>query len=286
VIRHEHELGEWTYARRDPDQRLAPLLYRELIGFRHSSAAFDSWLESPRPAMTMMINLEGAISDDGVPLPDAWVAGLGDTYSIVGFGGTYGSVDLELNPLGAYTVLGRPLSELAGSVVALDDLFGAAGLELAERIREASCWEERFDLAERFLLGRAADGPAASPAVAWAWERLCATHGQVRVETLAAELGCSRRYLHSRFLEQIGIAPKTVSRLLRFQHVCARLERDPVRWADVALEAGYYDQSHLNREFRDLAGTTPGDFLARRIPGGGFVGDEIPFVQDAARSAA
>jgi AraC-like DNA-binding protein len=115
--------------------------------------------------------------------------------------------------------------------------------------------------------------PQPDPAVAWAWERLRASHGGARVEALAAELGCSRRYLRDGFQRQVGLSPKTVGRLLRFQHVRESIEQAPGRWSDVAYNAGYADQSHLNREFRDLAGTTPSDFVRRLIPEGGVVGD-------------
>jgi len=111
-------------------------------------------------------------------------------------------------------------------------------------------------------------------------QRLRASAGRLRIETLAAEVGWSRRHLHARFQEQIGLSPKTAARLMRFEHVCRRLDRHPARWVEIAYDAGYSDQSHLNRDFRDLAGTTPTEFVSRRIPGGGVVGDHIPFVQD------
>jgi AraC-like DNA-binding protein len=167
--------------------------------------------------------------------------------------------------------------------VALEDLFGVAGWRLAERLHDLSGWDRRFDAIEAFLLERAADGPRPSPAVAWTLARLRATAGRARIESLAAELGCSRRYIHASFREQVGIPPKTLARLLRFEDVCHRIDDEPARWADIAHNAGYCDQSHLNRDFRELAGTTPTDFLARRIPGGGLIGDDIPFVQDTGK---
>ncbi len=97
---------------------------------------------------------------------------------------------------------------------------------------------------------------------------------------LPAEIGCSRRCLTERSRAEVGLPPKTVARLIRFDHICRRLRGAPARWAEIAVDAGYCDQSHLNREFRELAGTTPGDFIARCIPGGGVVGDEVPFLQD------
>ena len=109
-----------------------------------------------------MVDFEGAITANGESLPDAWIGGLTESYTVVGVGRRYASLDIELTPLGAYTVLGRPMGELAGLCVPLVDLFGR---ELVERLRETLDWHERFDLIERFLLARAAAGPSPTPAV-------------------------------------------------------------------------------------------------------------------------
>ena len=246
------------------------------MGYCHSRVGFDAWLEPPRPELTLMIDFEGAIGADGAALPDAWIGGLSDTYTVVSVGETYGSIDLKLDPLGAYALLGVPLSELGGACVSLADAFGPAGAWLAERLRGLSDWDSRFDVLEAFLLARMAAGPTPDPAVVWAWRRLCDTSGRIRVQALAGEIGCSRRYLLSRFREQVGLPPKTVARLLRFADVRRRIEREPRRWSEIAYDAGYSDQSHLNREFRQLAGTTPSEFVARLMPGGGLVGDGCP----------
>ena len=73
----------------------------------------------------------------------------------------------------------------------------------------------------------------------------------------------------------MGLSPKVAARQLRFAEVRRQIEQTPSRWADIAAGAGYADQSHLNREFRALAGMTPTEFVARRIPSGGLVGDGI-----------
>ena len=281
VIRDEHELGRWTRAVRSPDPRLRDVLYRDLLGFEQRDATFSSWLEPPRAAYTLMIDLEGTISADGVPLPHDWIAGLSDRYTVVGFGARYASIDLELTPLGARSVLGLPLGELEGQTVRLEDAFGAAGSQLVDQLHDALDWDARFDAVERFLLARLDAGPRPTPAVAWAMSRLRQTGGRERVESLATQLGCSRRYLLARFRDEVGLPPKTVARLIRFGTVRRRIERAPTRWAEVAYECGYADQSHLARDFRELAGTTPADFLARLLPGyGGVMGDGVPFIQD------
>ena len=102
--------------------------------------------------------------------------------------------------------------------------------------------------------------------VAYALRRLRASRGAVRIQTLAAEVGWSRRHLASRFHADVGLAPKAVARLARVEHA-ATLVRAGRPLADVAYPAGYADQPHFNREFRALVGCAPGEF---------------PFVQDAA----
>lgn len=75
-------------------------------------------------------------------------------------------MDLKLGSLGAHTLAGRPLAELAGACVPFDEIFGAPGAELVARLREAGDWDPRFDRLEGFLLGRLAAGPAPTPASA------------------------------------------------------------------------------------------------------------------------
>ncbi len=257
-----------------PGRELDGLVRRDLVGYRHERVQFGSWLEPPTPELTLMIDLDGAITADGRALPDAWIGGLSRTYTIVGVGDTYGAIDLKLDPLRAYTLLGRPLSELTGACVALEDVFGAAPTRaLLDTLRSAGSWDARFDVLEGFLAARMAAGPRADPAVERAWACLNGSAGAVRVEAIASQLGVSRRYLGGRFADQIGLSPKTVARQLRFADVRRRLETTPYRRAEIAAEAGYSDQSHLNRELRELAGTTPREFVARRIPEGGLVGD-------------
>ncbi|MGH2867196.1 MAG: hypothetical protein ACRDNK_06450, partial [Solirubrobacteraceae bacterium] len=140
--------------------------------YGHAQTEFGSWLEPPVASLTLNIDLDGSLLADGAPLPAAWVGGLGDTYAVVGVGPLYGSIDLKLNPLGAYSLLGMPLSELAGSCVSLADVFGPSGTQLAIRLRELTAWDERFDVLEAFLLARLAVGAVPDPAVAWAWRRL------------------------------------------------------------------------------------------------------------------
>jgi AraC-like DNA-binding protein len=89
--------------------------------------------------------------------------------------------------------------------------------------------------------------------------RIVATGGAVRIESLARGIGISRQHLARQFLHHVGVSPKTLARVIRFRRLTETLHAE-VEWADVAIAHGFYDQSHLIAEFRELAGTTPDAF--------------------------
>jgi transcriptional regulator GlxA family with amidase domain len=94
--------------------------------------------------------------------------------------------------------------------------------------------------------------------------------GRVAIGELANELGWSHRRLIARFREQVGLAPKAAARVLRFDRA-ARALRSPSRTiGEVAFECGYFDQAHLNRDFRELAGITPRAFRDGTLETGGL----------------
>jgi AraC-like DNA-binding protein len=170
-------------------------------------------------------------------------------------------------------VFGGAVGELARRVVDLDDLFGAAGRRLVERLEEAPDWPTRFRVIESLLVERAGRGPRPLATVAGAWHRLVASGGRVTVRELATELGCSRKHLAERFAQQLGLPPKTLAELIRFRRAWAALEggQAPASLARVALDFGFYDQAHMARDFRRFAGGPPSALQTLRLPGEGGV---------------
>jgi methylphosphotriester-DNA--protein-cysteine methyltransferase len=135
---------------------------------------------------------------------------------------------------------------------------------------------------DQYLLRRLERGPRPSPEVAWAWQRLVATAGAAPIGRIAHEVGWSHRHLIAKFRPQVGLAPKTAARLIRYDGMWRRLQpRQPVDWGQLAADAGYADQAHLVRDFRRFTGTTPTDFLARTRAAHRDGGEEINSVQDA-----
>lgn len=121
-----------------------------------------------------------------------------------------------------WLVLGA-CSELGGTVVALDDLWGRDAARTQEQLRAARSWDDRFTIAEAALARRLEAARVADPEVTFAWGQMATTQGRVRVERLAAETGWSRKRLWSRFRSQIGLIPKRAAQLVRFDHAAHRL---------------------------------------------------------------
>ncbi|MFJ4655064.1 helix-turn-helix domain-containing protein [Nocardia sp. NPDC088792] len=170
-------------------------------------------------------------------------------------------VQVRMSPLAASAVLGMPPSELSGTMVGLDELWGRDVARLCERLHEMPCWQERFALIEATLAARLRDDLPADPEVAWAWRRIAGSHGRYRIEQLASEIGWSRQRLWSRFGAQIGLTPKRAARLVRFDHAVHRLVRGQAP-ARVAADTGYTDQSHLHRDVREFTGAPPASAAA------------------------
>ncbi len=171
-------------------------------------------------------------------------------------------VSIALTPAGTQALLGVPMPELAGGSARVADVLGAArDAELAERLAAEPDWASRFALLDRELSGWLADEPHRDELVMHAWQRLQDHTQRLRIGELAEELGVSRRHLQMKFQTEVGLAPKTVARVARFQRSVFMLAQH-ASLPDIAAECGYADQAHFQREMRAMAGLTPNELCA------------------------
>jgi AraC-like DNA-binding protein len=273
--RHESELGTWELVRGTPDPRLRGIVGRYEGYVESGSAAPVLRQEVPFPRVPLIVNF-GAhwqIASGGRDVaPErhgSFVAGLSDTSAYVVAEGAASCLQVDFTPIGARMFFGVPMHELTNRVVAVEDLLGRDA-RLAARLEAAPTWEARFALLDELIAARVGEAPQPRPEIVWAWRALEHTNGSLPVGQLAERIGRSRRHLTARFREQVGLGPKTFSRVLRFRRAVELLQRGSnVSFAELAFECGYFDQSHLIRDFRAFAAATPTEFAQRFIPGGG-----------------
>ncbi|MFI6784370.1 helix-turn-helix domain-containing protein [Micromonospora sp. NPDC050276] len=239
-----------------PSARLSGV---RMAGFRHRARAPVDIAMVAHPSITLLVDLSEepglTYAVDGRHRSGSAVVGLlpGDLRATGrGFGEC---LQIRLDPVVAAAVLGGS-TEICGAVASLDDLWGRAAERAEARLRATASWNERFAVAAQLLGRRLGTRRPADPEVVHAWRRTRTSRGRLRVDSLANEVGWSRKRLLSRFRAQLGITPKRAARLVRFDHAAHLLAAGHPA-ATVATESGYVDQSHLHRDVLEFAAQTP-----------------------------
>lgn len=196
----------------------------------------------------------------------SFVAGITDGPVLVGHGGSASCLQVDLSPLGARRLVGMPMSELANQSVPIDDVFGRYGRELVQRVADLPDWPSRFALIDQAIRARLADAAPVDAGVAWSLRRITASGGAAAIGDLAGELGWSHRRLIARYRDAVGLPPKLVARIVRFERLTAHISTRPaIDLATAATTCGFFDQAHLAREVRELAGITPTELRATTV---------------------
>jgi len=189
------------------------------------------------------------------------VGGMRSIYYVKDIARCARTVGASLQPGACEALFGIPADEVCGRHVALEDLWGNEARSLGERLQEMTNLDQQLEVLELFLAIRL---PRVSvhPAIAHALSRFSTT---TDIGRIVEETGYSHRHFIQLFRQSVGISPRVYTRLLRFQRTLRHgFDKTRGRWIDVALEAGYADQAHFNREFRELTGISPTEYVIDR----------------------
>ncbi|SOC52251.1 Helix-turn-helix domain-containing protein [Blastococcus aggregatus] len=260
--------------------RLRPFV-AAAVGYRHEGLPPGEHLGLPSPFLTLIVPLDDPLEMAAHPDPaqppgsyDGLVGGLHTRPARITHSGRQSGIQLSLTPAGARALLGCPAGALASLDSPLDDVLGAVGTELVERVRAAGSWPARFAVLEQVLHRQVADD-GVRPEVAEAWRLTTAGGGRLPVAEVAARVGWSVRHLEQRFRAETGLGPKEAARVARFDRARRALAGRagggrPLDLAGLAAATGFADQAHLTREWRAFAGLPPTRWLAAEF---GFVQD-------------
>ena len=225
--------------------------------------ALESDVPSPQPerilpdgCVELILNFGAQFSqhdDDEQRLqPRSFVVGQMTGPILISPTGPVQLLGVRFHPGGTLPFLRVPLHEITDQVVDLGGLSSKLERELLSVTSQWSLLSEKMNAVEAFLTNQVLSTKEKSSLTMPA-ARIVETGGLVSVDQLASDAGISSRQLERRFLREVGLNPKLLGRIIRFQQVFRAVAQCNSAWASVAIECGYYDQAHLIRDFNQFA---------------------------------
>ncbi|GII60922.1 hypothetical protein Skr01_10070 [Sphaerisporangium krabiense] len=242
----------------------------------------------PMPSAHLFVNLGGPVrlwdSDPSVPpavLTDGWFMGVWTRRFLFEYPTPVRLVGVHFKPWGISPFADMPATELRNRWVPVDAVWQRSLERIRDQVGDTASAGETLRVLEAELRSRLAEAPwRGLDLVRHVGGRLETSHGAVPIGALTDAAGVSGNHLAAQFKSHVGVTPKRVARIYRFARLIVSVDAlRPVDWARLAQTAGYFDQAHFSREFKQFTGHTPTDYLAlrRRFPAErGFPPDSGP----------
>jgi AraC-like DNA-binding protein len=259
-----------------PSPALAPFI--ECVWGVRGSTTFTQEAILPNGAIELMVNFGPTqkVHAYGERTVDEsfrryWLAGIQDQPLVIGSPHGTDHLGVRFRPGGAHAFFDVPMDAVSNQVLDLDLVLSPGPCEeLRERLEAIPGDLARAREVERWLGERRYAVHPYFATVRRALDLLQASGFGIDVGELCDRVGLSNRQLIAQFRTVVGLTPKTLSRIGRFNAVVRAAQSRPrVEWANLAYSFGFADQSHLVREFNRFAGVTPTEYLARRVPSDG-----------------
>ena len=202
-----------------------------------------------------------AADHSGMSFDGAVVHGAQSRYFVLDARRDVHVIGVHFLPGGGAALLGVSAQELTDRHIALSDIWGARARTLREQLLEAPTPAAKFALLEDEFRARLRPQRLVHPAISFALRGMHTASTDLRIAQIQTSTGYSPRRFTTLFTDTVGLTPKLYSRINRLRGVVERVARGgKIAWADLASEYGYYDQSHLTRDFREFSGVTPGEY--------------------------
>ena len=185
---------------------------------------------------------------------------------------SFGIFGVYLYPFAIPVLFGFPSTEMSNQMADLDTLFGQEGKDLEEQVMLATSDEERICLLSRFLEKRLKKRQEVSAGLIPAIHEIIRTRGMLPVKEMAQKHFLSVRQFERKFKETAGFSPKLYSRIIRFQSAVSEYPVRQKSLTEIALNCGYYDQSHFIHDFKKFSGHHPKAFFSGKAEGMGWMG--------------
>lgn len=211
----------------------------------------------PDGCMDIIFNLENTSVDRG-----GFVVGLMNSPAVKSIKGVRNFLGVRFWPGGAIPFLNYSAADFTDEIVPLEFFWKEEALTIHERICSENRPEERVKIVENKLISFKDKIDKDDQLISYTLQEIFKHKGVISIENLAGELGISQRHLSRKFKDWIGTNPKKFCNIIRFQNIINHLnQKEDVNWLEIALLTGYYDQSHLIREFKSFYGQTPSQLV-------------------------
>lgn len=196
------------------------------------------------------------------PLSISGITGLQDSYTVFKNSPNTGTILVYFTETGASHFFNIPVNEIFSESLSLDTFIPRSALEAIEgQLAEAGTDRKRIAIVEQFLLSQLRPG-AIDKLVAEAVNLITASNGTLRINDLTQKLYISQSPLEKRFRRIVGTTPKKFSSLIRLQSVISS-GGESRSLTDLGYAAGYFDQAHFIKDFRQFTGETPEAFFKK-----------------------
>jgi AraC-like DNA-binding protein len=242
----------------------------------------------PMPSGHLFLNLGGPArlwdSDPSVPpavLDDAWFMGVWTRRFLLEYPARVRLFGVHFKPWGMSPFVGLPADDLRDRWMPAGAVWQRSVDRIRNQVGDMASPAEALEFLERELRSRLAEAPSHGlDLVRRAAGQLEISHGAIPIAALTDAAGVSANHLATLFKSHVGVTPKRVARIYRFANLILSVDAlRPVDWSRLAHTAGYYDQAHFGKEFKDFTGHTPTGYLTlrRRFPAErGFPPDNGP----------
>lgn len=218
----------------------------------------------PGTSFALAFRFRGQISylseSDKTALPAVTFSGLRKSVRLINYAPETSALIVQFRETGISAFFRQPLHELFEESVSLDNFFPQSEIAIIEeRLAEAKSNEARIAVVEQFLCSKLFI-PKPDALVQEAITRIYSNRGVLRISELADGLHISQDAFEKRFRKVTGTTPKQFSSIVKMKAIIGQ-NPTPASFLDMALDNGYYDQPHFNREFKLFTGLTPTDFF-------------------------
>jgi AraC-like DNA-binding protein len=195
----------------------------------------------------------------------SWISGQHSRFLVIGAEQNSSMMGIRFRPGGVHPFLPLPVCELNEQVVDTELIWGPMTREILEQIFESVTVEEKFQILEQTLWTVSKNKLETDASCMYALARLQETNREIRISELSKEMGVSQRQLLRYFRQRVGLSPKALAQVFRFQSVIGRLNNEvDVHWAQIAIDAGYFDQAHFVKDFQRFTGLNPSYYLLEK----------------------